>query len=162
MPPSYHQSDTNPMHAFPACVSSMRFQPYTIPTAIPHLRLFKKRHTLTKTALQTLTTHHSHTINRDSIRSSLRVGVIQIDGTTIFQHDHELLAILRDQAALVVIIEEGVEASAVHKDVVGVADDESVGFVAYVLAAFAEEGVGVVCYWHERIESLRVGLHVAG
>jgi len=123
-------------------------------------RILKECHGLTERAGIRRLRHNCHLVDLNHIRGSLRVQSIDVDSLTLPHTHHILLAVLRQQTALVVIVEEAVQTSTVDEDVGRVVEVEADCLVACSYEALFEGRVGVAAVWGPGIESAGVVLGV--
>jgi hypothetical protein len=125
-------------------------------------RILKQRYRPQKSAVRIRSLRHKrHAISFHERRRRNSVQTEQVDRLAGLDRHHELLAVLRENASAVVIVEETVQPSAVRENVRAVFDDEAVGFGARGQEALVEQGVVPLFEGLEGGERVGVVLHVS-
>jgi len=105
--------------------------------------------------------HQAHPVHLDHRLRCNRVERKDIDGLALLDRHHVLLAVLRDNAAAVVVVEETIQPYGVVEDVGAVDVDDAVRFGASDEEAVLEAWVVPLFQGLERGEGVGVVLHVA-
>jgi len=113
------------------CHPSPKVQQST-PTPTPRnlSRILKQRYSLAETIRAPGLRHNSNLIDLDHDRRSLRAQRIDVDTLALRHTDRILLAVLREQTPLVVVVEEAIQPGAVDEDVRAIEQIEAVRLVA--------------------------------